>query len=604
MIRDFRTVNDELFSYKHIVIYGASREARYIFWQSFYDENLYIDGFVDDRFCKYKIYNKSIFSEEDVLQMEDCAILLSVRDVEDFLQSAMSALPVYVDHFTKEMDCRIRPLFTFEKLLGRINIIYGCGFYGKEVFRELDAQQINIDFYCDSDEDKHGEKIHARKILSLEEARQIKNKKNIVIAASAWKDIADKIDSDDLGYIYTDYYTYMLSTGQIGCWIYPDDIMHDFDLIFLLKCAKGKKIITFGDERKAELIRLILKQTGLLITGYEHIDDFYDLHYVDKSKVVAINCSVDSAKSEKILLQAGFKSGKNYLKALGCVAMVSYWYRDVSDALLGRTYVVANQYPGFTYYKSTSKSENKVKIVTIGGSTTDAKATSFSCWSEKLHDICAKNGIECEVICGGIAGYRSGNELLKLYRDIVKLKPDIVISYSGYNNVFNLCYLQEIYKDNTWMDTVMFENSQIIRQNSHLIYDAGIHLKEAVDALDLWIYDEEIEAQICAIKDIKFFSIFQPSMFTYNGNDTDYEEYLLNYNLIDITREKARLYDLYDVSNMKNRIKKLGYNWLYDLTDLFDRFTFSDVYIDSCHTTEYGNEIIADKIFSIIKNIL
>lgn len=81
-----------------------------------------------------------------------------------------------------------------------------------------------------------------------------------------------------------------------------------------------------------------------------------------------------------------------------------------------------------------------VRIVGLGGSTTDPEMEAHN-WVYQLAGICGAKGLRCQTLNGGIGGYASQQELLKLERDVLPLEPDLVISLNGINdeslNVFD-----------------------------------------------------------------------------------------------------------------------------------------------------------------------
>ncbi len=91
--------------------------------------------------------------------------------------------------------------------------------------------------------------------------------------------------------------------------------------------------------------------------------------------------------------------------------------------------------PGFTIYRSKTQTDGQVvRIVTLGGSTTDAHHTPVN-WPRKLRDLTAERGLAVEIVNGGTLGFSSNQELIKLVRDVLPLEPDIVISLNGINDL-------------------------------------------------------------------------------------------------------------------------------------------------------------------------
>jgi len=89
---------------------------------------------------------------------------------------------------------------------------------------------------------------------------------------------------------------------------------------------------------------------------------------------------------------------------------------------------------GFAVYSKKAPADlDRPVILTLGGSTTDAARGEHS-WPEELSKLLAEKGISATVVNGGISGYSTNQELLKLVRDGLEFKPDIIISYSGVND--------------------------------------------------------------------------------------------------------------------------------------------------------------------------
>lgn len=101
-----------------------------------------------------------------------------------------------------------------------------------------------------------------------------------------------------------------------------------------------------------------------------------------------------------------------------------------------------NEVPGFVQY---GKPDAPIRIVALGGSTTDAMGAEISGdphvdpqdpynWPRDLQRMLSADGIEAVVFNGGTAGYTSSQDLFKLIRDGIALHPDIVIALEGVND--------------------------------------------------------------------------------------------------------------------------------------------------------------------------
>lgn len=72
-----------------------------------------------------------------------------------------------------------------------------------------------------------------------------------------------------------------------------------------------------------------------------------------------------------------------------------------------------------------------LRIVALGGSTTEAFAGD---WPKALYEECRRRNIPVVLFNGGVSGHGSAQELLKLLRDGLLLRPDVVVSYDGVND--------------------------------------------------------------------------------------------------------------------------------------------------------------------------
>ena len=88
--------------------------------------------------------------------------------------------------------------------------------------------------------------------------------------------------------------------------------------------------------------------------------------------------------------------------------------------------------PGFVVYGELG-SRPLLTIVALGGSTTDPLDKSN--WPRALQALLEERGVRSVVYNGGVSGYSSNQELLKLIRDVLPLEPDLIISMNGMNDM-------------------------------------------------------------------------------------------------------------------------------------------------------------------------
>ena len=106
---------------------------------------------------------------------------------------------------------------------------------------------------------------------------------------------------------------------------------------------------------------------------------------------------------------------------------------------------------------------------------------------------------------------------------------------------------------------------------------------------------------ICTAFNITFVGILQALLGGKKMNDREKEIFLNGSRdgmYPDIYREDFKKQAIF-----RERIKGLCemYPFIYDFSNLFDEM---DVFNDECHVNEYGNRVIAEKIYGLIENKL
>lgn len=80
--------------------------------------------------------------------------------------------------------------------------------------------------------------------------------------------------------------------------------------------------------------------------------------------------------------------------------------------------------------------DSGITIVALGGSST-APLTGKSNWPELLASQIKSTGKKVRVLNGGVGGYSSNQELLKTIRDVLPIKPRVLITFDGINDFGN-----------------------------------------------------------------------------------------------------------------------------------------------------------------------
>lgn len=134
-------------------------------------------------------------------------------------QFALSNDEQYIDELvrnsTGELGTRWYPgkekeLVKVLKQRGLKIIIYGAGYYGKQVFDLCFSSGLQVEFFCDADKNKWGSQIQGITIISTDKLKEIVKDHLIVVSPKyAYKEIVDKlikmgIKSENI-YKYIDY---------------------------------------------------------------------------------------------------------------------------------------------------------------------------------------------------------------------------------------------------------------------------------------------------------------------------------------------------------------------------------------------------------------
>lgn len=250
-------------------------------------------------------------------------------------------------------------------------------------------------------------------------------------------------------------------------------------------------------------------------------------------------------------------------------------------------------------------------VVFLGGS------TMWGMGSADHHTIPSQfagkiNG-RCKVYNYGESGYNAYQSLQYLQLKIINgFKPSIVITYDGTNNTpvrgDYFAHAREVQIQNQLKDIdnnkftqirsfrTLRETLGLLRINSEINvnkeYDrVDRNRLAAIELLETWLLMKEKADKI----DASFICILQPNVFVgepsvkYLGKILKESPYRLGYEYYG---------DVYELLELE-KYQPLKNHFL-DFTNIFN--IDSAVYIDFCHVTPYGNEIVAEKLLEYFDN--
>lgn len=249
---------------------------------------------------------------------------------------------------------------------------------------------------------------------------------------------------------------------------------------------------------------------------------------------------------------------------------------DVKDYFFGYSRDYGEEVKGFKIFSRNQGSEHLRRIVILGGSTSDCGYnTDITNWTEWLGRILGDKGYQIEIWSGGIQGYASSQELLKLIRDGLLIKPDLVISFSGINDATGLGIIDE-------HPFVMRSVKYLLKdENRSIEYGLENHEKPS----SLWFANMKIMKSICDTFSIPFVGILEPFPFYDRRKKQDKFAHVFFSESV-----QQRIFEFYD--DVKREIVHEKY--LVDLSDLL--IDKPQLVYDYIHCDTNGNYMIAESI--------
>lgn len=237
-----------------------------------------------------------------------------------------------------------------------------------------------------------------------------------------------------------------------------------------------------------------------------------------------------------------------------------------------------------------------LRIVTLGGSTTDFSYSGIQSWPELLHEHLNAQGVPNVIYNGGISGYMSAQERDKFIRDVLPLKPHIVLCLSGINDVsWNHCRKDAPHYPSYMVEQVFTPSLE----NSKKDYTLG-YSPELSDYAN-WYDNQSLIGGIASEFGIKYHCFLQPCIFSGHYLKSEFEDGWLSVLLKDGLMEHRavkRIYEgwrsFYDGADRLIRENP----FIHDFSCIFDGF--SGVYLDGIHCSLQGNRIIMERIFEYL----
>jgi lysophospholipase L1-like esterase len=261
---------------------------------------------------------------------------------------------------------------------------------------------------------------------------------------------------------------------------------------------------------------------------------------------------------------------------------------------------------GFVIYANDPSNLSRPVILTLGGSTTDGLMYDHS-WPEELQKVINERGLTATVVNGGTGGYSTNQELIKLLRDGLTFRPDVVISYSGVND-------RGKYSEFPYPMVHPYQRETIealtARQHSILLPNAVALLRsigggKSADVMDC-SYGVESDASPSGQykRNMELMNAVSQSQGARFHGFVQANAYYNSTHHLSLKKPKRAEKYVEPLLKVYEGIGRLppSMPFLHDATGIFEQHDVDVYRDDGIHATQKGNRVIAEYIFGVIEN--
>ncbi len=536
-----------------------------------------------------------------------------VLSKEQFLKMdtvGYTVLDVYGDSLQEIWDIfKVRGDTLFEvqpEAQAKSFLIYGTGEGGKRLGAFFARCGVKVACYCARSSKRRDWMDDGCVVITPERLNAVDKTTPIIIAIANPEDVKDVrnlLEVKGFSKIYHFHPDFFVVASMIKRTNgdYVQSLSHMFLFYVRHVLSEGKQIYFFSND-VPYILNVILVMEALGISGGrvatevngEHLKNprvisAYDLCYEDFSTFLVWALPEDEEDAIAFMRKSGLPENI-FVRGVGGASYLSRSY--ILDTHLGYADVEGNP-----VVRNCAEDENALKLAILGGSTSDYHLYLEKSWPAWLLELAQEAGIKIECTMAATGGNISSQELIRLIRDVVWKKPDIVISYSRINDfcgvknhLFTHPYQQTVFERMALsMEALPYIKTNKTKSNG--LFSMG-ECHEDNLALH-WLANERMMHAVCQEFGIVFYSILQP------GIDTKKPKSKFELDIYRLSeQDNMRAWEKM-MEDVKPEIPK--YPWLYDFTNIFDEMQ-GEVFWDICHVYGNANRLVAEKILSIIQD--
>lgn len=552
---------------KKLFIWNINRNSMVLFSKIFL-RGIDIEGFVtvEDQYVGEMYMNRPVIS---VKQIEWKNSILLVTDIVSV--DTLSILPRQkVVYWSEALELN-------EELARRKIIIYGTGYGANKVEKLLAEQGIEVDLYCVT---KRGMDVwhRGKKIIEVTEIENYKDY-SVIISVVNEKYRIEILESLS-GYGNPVFVGHIIEQDVIS----QINLVQDMDLAV----RAHKKIYLYGKRNGInELIEKSLSVYDIKICGYvyetesqeQNIKSIYELALEGThDKFIFINeiSAKRFVKARENIERAGFSIEKRQYVGLQYYTTSNEYLlskvKSCVDPLVGASILYSQGKPGWKIY---GKEEGSgIRVLVLGGSTSSEIYYPEN-WISKLYYKLKRLNLDVVIYNGAHAGNDIVDEILRLLRDGSVLQPQLVLSMSGLNNITYYKKTVNQFNENSLVQLIQ----SCINGNE---YCSGIRSTESL--YDFWRRNIGILKLVANFYGAKFFSFLEPINITKSDKDLwSKSVYELENHIVDVEKFSESVNDEEAYINFMR---------IFENQD--------EMYMDRCHYTGAGHEIIATKVYEVI----